>query len=40
MAGYFSQQGMKATRFAPGANDWRVTSLAVGDPSEESERRI
>ena len=33
----FTQVGMKATRFSPGANDWRVTSLTVGDPNEEYE---
>lgn len=33
----FTQEGMKATRFSPGANDWRVTSLTVGEPNEEYE---
>lgn len=33
----FTQEGMKATRFSPGANDWRVTSLVVGEPTEEYE---
>ncbi len=33
----FTQEGMKATRFAPGANDWRITSLVVGEPNEEYE---
>jgi hypothetical protein len=33
----FSIEGVRATRFSPGANDWRVTSLLVGAPSEEYE---
>ena len=33
----FTQEGMRATRFSPGANDWRVTTVSIGDPSEEYE---
>lgn len=33
----FTQQGMRATRFSPGVNDWRATSLVVGEPNEEYE---
>jgi YVTN family beta-propeller protein len=33
----FTQVGMKATRFAPGANDWRETSVTIGEPGEEYE---
>jgi DNA-binding beta-propeller fold protein YncE len=32
-----TQEGMRATRFSPGANDWRATSLVVGEPNEEYE---
>lgn len=33
----FSIEGVRATRFSPGANDWRATSLVVGAPNEEYE---
>ena len=33
----FTQEGMFATRFSPGANDWRVTPVAVGGPGDEYE---
>jgi YVTN family beta-propeller protein len=33
----FTQEGRKATRFSPGATDWRVTSVLVGEPADEYE---
>lgn len=32
-----TQEGMRATRFAAGRNDWNVTSVVIGQPGEEYE---